>query len=146
MGDGNFSLVSDISVGEAPTSVELEDLDGDGHLDLATAVNTNQVSVLWGNGQGDFIERVPEYTVNGGTLSTLGDVNGDGYLDFASIGNIADNTISILLGNDNSLFDRQSIELNVGDVGSSNPFPDSFRFSDERCFINNYIHRIQRRR
>src|SRR3712207_2647629 len=46
---------SPFPVGSGPGSVTNADFDGDGHLDLATSnFDSNNVSVLLGNGDGDF--------------------------------------------------------------------------------------------
>ena len=75
------------------------DFDGDGNLDLGVAnVNSNNVSIRLGNGDGTFTSpATPEFSV--GSLPqgvVVGDFNGDGRPDFASA-NFRSNTVSIRL-------------------------------------------------
>jgi len=70
-------------------SFVLEDLDGDGHLDLVVVPGYgNSVGVLRGNGDGTFTAAIPSYTVIGNNGAGYGvavvDVNGDGKPDAIS--------------------------------------------------------------
>jgi len=102
-GTGNFTLVSSAAVGLAPWSVVVGDFNGDGKLDLAVANGgfsygtQSTVSVLLGDGTGNFtLASSPETGDNSQSIA-LGDFNGDGILDMAAA-NWGSNTVSILLG------------------------------------------------
>lgn len=98
----SFASKVDFSVGSAPSSIAVGDLDGDGKPDLAVVnniSNSNTVSILrnlsTGNiDAGSFSSRV---TFSTGTLPSavaLLDVDGDGKLDFA-VTNQNSNSVSI---------------------------------------------------
>jgi hypothetical protein len=93
-----FGLASSLSLGAGPMSVAVGDFNGDGKLDLAVAnLASNTVSVLLGDGTGNFtLASSPATGVNPISVA-VGDFNGDGKLDLA-VANNASNTVSILLG------------------------------------------------
>jgi hypothetical protein len=74
-GKGHFTSAATISVGGSPALVTLEDLNGDGRLDLVESGVVPGVSVLTGTGDGTFNETAtyPLYTG-----AVPGDVDGDG--------------------------------------------------------------------
>ena len=91
-GDGTFEEEVVYAVGEGPMDVVAADLDGDGHLDLATAnsgrddTGRETMSVLWGAGDGAFTPAETYYApyspdLMGTTGIQVGDVDGDGDLD-----------------------------------------------------------------
>jgi hypothetical protein len=90
---------SPVTVGSAPASAALGDLNGDGKLDLVTANSgASSVSVLLGTGTGGF-SAAGSYSVGSGPQSVaLGDLNGDGKLD-AVTANSGGNSVTVLLGN-----------------------------------------------
>ena len=89
-GDGTFEPATSVTVDRGPRGIVLEDFNGDGKLDLATAISggwfeTNQVNVLFGHGDGSF-EAPATYTV--GTSPewiATGDFNGDEHTDLAVV-------------------------------------------------------------
>jgi hypothetical protein len=90
-GSGNFTPPAtnpNPGVGDAPNSVALGDVDGDGDLDLLCANRgNNTVSVRLNDGTGNFTP--PAVNPNPGVGSApysvvLGDVDGDSDLDFLS--------------------------------------------------------------
>ncbi|MCX7013409.1 MAG: FG-GAP and VCBS repeat-containing protein, partial [Candidatus Sumerlaeota bacterium] len=90
------------------------DFNGDGILDLVVTVDTNFLSVLFGNVNGTFALPVPiDYgTGNGGWRLASGDFNGDGHPDLvvADCGYFAPDqpppgsTVSVLLNNGDGTF------------------------------------------
>ena len=103
------------AVGPHPYFVAIGDFNGDGKPDLVTTnLNSDNVSVLIGNGDGTFQTQV---TYSTGTNSapravTIGDFNGDGKSDLAVSDydiNSATDSISVLLGNGNGTFQPAAI-------------------------------------
>ncbi|HEV2175957.1 MAG TPA: FG-GAP-like repeat-containing protein [Terriglobia bacterium] len=110
-GDGTFTLKGSAAVTGGPTSVAISDFNGDGKLDLAVANNginsqgspSNSVSILLGNGDGSFQNRVDYATGMAPLCVTAADFNADGKPDLAVTAN-GQNTISILAGNGDGSF------------------------------------------
>lgn len=104
LGDGSGALSApiDFDAGFSPNAIEVSDFNGDGHLDIATAnsasfANTDDVSILFGNGNADFSSPVNFAAGNGANAISVGDFNNDDLLDLA-ISNQFSDDISILLG------------------------------------------------
>ncbi len=107
-GDGNFKAPQRLAAGDRPISVALDDINGDGVLDMAVANErpldrdeSGQVSVLLGNGDGSFQPQLRLAAGASPQLVALGDVNGDSLCDVA-VANF--NDVSILLGNGDGSF------------------------------------------
>jgi len=101
----SFQDAIDFPTGDSSRMVSVGDFNGDGNLDLAVAnSDSNNVSVLLGNGAGNFSE--PAQLVAGDTpyYVAVGFLNGDGFLDLA-VANINSNNVSVLLGNGDGTFD-----------------------------------------
>ncbi len=95
----SFAAKTDFATGDAPLSVTLGDVNGDGKLDLVTAnYFAATASVLLGDGDGSFGSKTDFATGAAPRSVTLGDVNGDGKLDLVTANLFAD-TASVLLGN-----------------------------------------------
>jgi FG-GAP-like repeat/Dockerin type I domain len=107
-GNGTFQAAVNYAAGTNAISLVVADFNGDGKLDLAVgslgAGNTNQVSVLLGNGDGTF-QAPLNSTVPGGGIDGLavGDFNGDGKPDLASA-NYNSSNVVIMLGNGDGTF------------------------------------------
>jgi hypothetical protein len=107
-GNGTFSAMIPYSTGSLaePTSVVVGDFNKDGRLDLAVALSgTNNIGVLFGNGNGTFSSPTLYSTGNGSEPLRLatGDFNNDNQLDIA-IANTGSNSFSVLLGFVNGTF------------------------------------------
>jgi hypothetical protein len=90
--------------GSQPDSLGVGDFNGDGKLDLAVAdLDSNGVTVLFGNGDGTFQAGVDYATQSGPDSVIVRDFNGDGKLDLA-VRNYMSNSVSILLGKGDGTF------------------------------------------
>ncbi len=95
------AIGSPVPVGLAPYRLAAGDFNGDGRQDLvAMNFNSNNVSVMLGNGSGGFSEATgsPILTGTSPTAAAVGDFNGDGRQDLA-VANNGSNNVTILLGN-----------------------------------------------
>jgi len=106
-GDGTFAPVQGppVTVGNAPSSVAIGDLNGDSKPDLAVAnLDSNTVSVLQGDGTGGFSPLGTPIAVGAEPSSVkIGDLNGDSPLDVV-VANLDSNTLSVLLGKGDGTF------------------------------------------
>ena len=87
-GSGNLAALGSVAAGSKPTAVVAADLDRDGDLDLATANDdSNDISVLFGNGAGAFVAQAALTFINGDSSPVslaAGDFNGDDAPDLAA--------------------------------------------------------------
>jgi hypothetical protein len=90
-----------------PIGVAVGDLNGDGHVDVVTAIsNANAVSVLLGSAGGAF-GAASEYATGTNPQSVaVADLNGDGRPDVVTA-NMGANDVSVLLGNGDGTFRPQ---------------------------------------
>ncbi len=121
-GDGTFQppVFFDAGAGSAPRSVAVADFNGDGILDLVVAnqIGVGSVSVLLGNGDGNFQPGVRhDFTGAYSVFVAVGDFNGDGVPDLAVTNNVSGN-VSVLLGNGDGTF-RDAVSYPVGQIAES---------------------------
>ncbi|UCE24264.1 MAG: VCBS repeat-containing protein [Candidatus Zixiibacteriota bacterium] len=92
------------SVGLAPRSIATEDFDGDGFDDLVTAnANSNNVSILFGNGDGTFGTAVNYDAGTQPSSVAAGDLDNDSQIDLA-VTNFESDDVSILKNNGIGVF------------------------------------------
>jgi hypothetical protein len=132
-GDGSFSNPDTYSTAydSFPFSLVAKDFNNDNRFDIAIAnYGTNNVRILYGNGNGTFTNQVIFSTSSGSHPSsvTIGYFNDDTFLDIA-VALSGTNNISVLLGNGNGTFVKQSIysldttspySIGVGDFNQDN--------------------------
>jgi len=95
-------------VSRSPSSIAIQDLNGDGHRDLVVSVyNSNAVSVLLGNDDGTFGVRTDFATGKNPQSVAIGDLDGDGHADLV-VTCYSAHTISALLGNGDGTFRAKS--------------------------------------
>ena len=122
-----FGIASSPAVGYA-MSAAVGDFNGDGTLDLAvTNIDNDTVSVLLGNGKGNFALASSPATGSEPESVAVGDFNGDGKLDLA-VANTGGSTVSILLGDGTGNFTLVSSPA----VGSSSHVRGSGRLQRRR--------------
>ncbi len=102
-GTGGFAAApgSPFQAGSNPIAVIVKDFNKDGKLDLAIVnQNSNNVTILLGNGAGGFSQAPGSPIAVGATpqFAATADFNGDTNADLA-VSNSASNTVTILLGN-----------------------------------------------
>ena len=118
-GNGTFSTQSLTATGfTTGTSVELDDLDGDGNLDILAANYNGASSALYvfkGNGNGTF-QAAKSYASNS-SLLTLGkaDFNGDGFTDIYG-GNAVGGGATLLINNGDGTFKANISIPNYGNT------------------------------
>lgn len=98
-----FALPSSVT---GPVAMVARDFNGDNKPDLAIVnQNTNDVSILLGNGDGTFTQATnsPISVGKSPVAIAAGDVNGDSRTDLAIV-NQSDNTVTVLLGNGDGTF------------------------------------------
>ncbi len=105
-GAGGFGTPTKLAIGTTPISVTVGDANGDGIVDLIAANsgdNSNNLSLLFGNGQGSFGTVNNVAVGNSPAVAAVGDFNRDGIPDLATA-NYKVNSIAVLLGKGNGQF------------------------------------------
>jgi FG-GAP-like repeat/FG-GAP repeat len=96
-----FGLASIVDFGccsGGPTAEGVGDFNGDGKLDLAVVNLLGGVSILLGDGTGDFRIAFSTGTADFATAVAVGDFNGDGKLDLAVVATFGSDSVFVLLG------------------------------------------------
>jgi hypothetical protein len=93
----SFAAAANFGAGTSPRSVTVGDFNGDGKQDLAVVnIGSNNVSILLGDGAGNFSAPTNFGTGASPHSVAVGDFNGDGNQDLA-VANYDSNNVSILL-------------------------------------------------
>ncbi len=98
-------FLPDVPAGLLPAAVTTADIDGDGNIDAAVANSgDDDVSVLWGNGDGTFIDTGITFSVGIAPVAiAIGDINHDGKLDIITADEVG-STVSVLLNQGERMF------------------------------------------
>ncbi len=115
IGDGTFGPKTDLPVytDSYPTSVAIEDMDGDGSQDLLTSnFYSDDVSLLLGHGDGNFDPKLDVGMGDGPEYIAIGLLNNDATPDIVTA-NRYDHNVSIRLGNGDGTFGDQT-NLDMG--------------------------------
>src|ERR1051326_6538365 len=129
-GDGTFQdAVNHDSGGPQPFSLVVADVNGDGELDLLPFNSNAYLTLLLGNGNGDFQETPNDVYAQFGTNPVAADVNGDGKIDLIFPG--CDDTgacfhagVSVYLGNGDGGFHAAGNYNSGGNLGSAAAIAD----------------------
>lgn len=117
-GTGRFSEapISPFVVGAGPTWLTADDLNHDGHADIAVACASGRVAVLLGDGAGGFAHAAGSpITLSGAPHDMLAaDFDRDGHLDLG-VDRLGIDSFSVLLGDGTGGFQLASTNL-IGDV------------------------------
>jgi len=96
----SFATKVNYTITNNSTSVALGDLDGDGKLDIVSAIpSSNSVSVLRNTSSGGTINFATKVDFNGNSdcvSVAIGDINGDGKLDLVIVNKTGSSSVSIL--------------------------------------------------
>ncbi len=113
-----FDPAVNLTTGTFPSSVAVDDFNGDGKADIVAAnFSSNTVSVLLRNAANTGFDTKVDYPIGNGPAGVaVGDFNGDGKPDLAAT-NFSDNTVSVLLRNEAN----NGFEAAVNYVTGTNP-------------------------
>ena len=119
-GDGTFTLGQTLTINKAGMAAIVSFRSG-GHANLAIAnQNNNSVSILTGDGAGNFTVSA-SYAVGTGPVSIVSaDFDGDGKADLA-VANSTGGTVSVLLGNGNATFKAATNTAVIGVPAGGGP-------------------------
>lgn len=118
---GTLYPASEFATGAAAAGVAAADVNGDDLIDLMVANQDDaSVSVLLGNGDGTFQERIDYPAPDNPFTLTCADMNGDGANDIVVVG-YQDRVLAVLLGNGDGTF-QSPLTTALDVITYSNPF------------------------
>jgi FG-GAP-like repeat/Abnormal spindle-like microcephaly-assoc'd, ASPM-SPD-2-Hydin len=113
-GDGTFQPKTDYVVGQNPSFIVGQDLNGDGKMDLAVANSSNSISILLGKGDGTFQAHMDYPSAASPAALAVADFNGDKFPDLVVTHNGVPWALTLLKGNGDGTFQpEQQIPLSL---------------------------------
>ena len=108
-GNGNFTLTSTFFLNDNPTSIAVDSINNDNHLDIVVSTGSGQVGIYLGQGNSTFISIA--WYLTGDYYSSwsisVGDFNRDNYSDIV-VANTGIDNVGVLLGYGNGSFAPQT--------------------------------------
>ena len=127
--------------GDGPSSVAIDDLNGDAKQDLAVANEwSGNVSVLLGNGDGTFQDAVNYGAGDRPSSVAIDDLNGDANADLA-VANWGSDSVSVLLNNGDGTF-QDAVNYDTGDWPSSVAIGDLNGDANADLAVANWGHSV----
>jgi len=112
-GTGNFTWLTNKTVGSNPVGLITGDFNLDNRVDLAVANNaTTNLSILWGTGNGSFSNAVTLNVQSNPIAIAVADLNGDSKPDLLAV-NQGSRSLSVLMGNGTGGF-TNAVNYSVG--------------------------------
>ena len=98
-GTGGFAAATGnpVALGSSPQSIAVADFNGDGLLDFVTPAFNGKVTILYGNGTGEFAGARPFTAGSFPQFVAAADLNGGGRLDIVTVN--GNSTVTVLLAN-----------------------------------------------
>jgi len=121
VGGGQFSIF-DIGITESASAIEIADINSDGNLDLALAINGwyRGVVVALGDGSGAFSVSADLATWGSTRQIDSGDIDGDGNIDLVTANAQGNHAMEIFWGDGSgSSFTKETVDSNTGSVGAA---------------------------
>ena len=116
-GDGSFSSITNLWVGNGPRGIAALDVDGDGDTDIAASAQaSSHMAILRNDGNANF---APAETFEGGGSREFGleaqDMNNDGIMDLI-VGLWSPQVVAVHLGNGNGTYSLVDLEPTGGEI------------------------------
>jgi hypothetical protein len=118
-GHGTYGAAHEYLVGGAPAGIVTGDFKGNGKLDIAVVNGSQEVTILWGNGAGEFPTK-STFTVSAASAGLSGLVAGNfnGHEDLAAFDESGGPEVFVLLNNGSGEFATQHLLLAPGPVSA----------------------------
>jgi hypothetical protein len=123
-GNGRYGTAHEYHVGGTPVGVAVGDFKGEGKLDIAVVNETQEVTILWGNGAGEFPTKSTFIVSAASALKAVVAGNFNGHVDLVTFDNSGGPEVFVLLNNGKGEFPTQhtliaagpTLAIAVGDV------------------------------
>jgi hypothetical protein len=118
-GRGTYGTAHEYLIGGAPSALVTGDFKGNGKLDIAVVNGTKEVTILWGNGAGEFLTK-STFEVSASPAGLVGLVAGNfnGHEDLAAFDESGGLEVYVLLNNGSGEFATQNLLVAPGPVSA----------------------------